>query len=172
MAIVQIELRPETCRLRGSWQLTASELAPAGSQRAIVLEGVPLLSVDIDLEIVAPSGSLPMPDRIRFTATEVNGNSEKEVQVVYCPEVLLENVQIEPLMLQVAVNLPTRLFDALWQIVREEPIGKIKVGTSIDVKDDVTGHFPTWEIQDLAAMGYSSTAGHRFWFEMNSDSEI
>jgi hypothetical protein len=128
---------------------------------------MPQFDSEIDLAVVAPSGPLPVPDRIRFTLLEVSGNPEKEIQVLYCPERNPEGAASEPVMFQVVVELPMGLFDALWKIVSGTPIDRVKVGTSFTAKDDVSGHFPILEITDLDK-GYASTTGHQFWFDVSS----
>ena len=167
MTIVFVDLTPAICRLRGSWQLSASWFGPAGPQRTIVLEGVPQFDSEIDLVVVSTSGPLPVPDWIRFTVLQDSGNPEKEIQVLYCPERNLEGAASEPVMFQVVVELPMGLFDALWKIVSGTPIARVKVGTSFTAKDDVSGHFPILEITDLEK-GCASTTGHQFWFDVSS----
>lgn len=171
MATVYIELAPKSCRLQGSLQLTASYLEPAGSRRAVVLEGAPFFDQDIDLEVVAPAGPMPIPNWIRFTAIEVAENSQMKIEVLYCRELVIEGRLNEPTMFQVAVQLPARLFESLWRIASEIPLQRIKVGVSFSAKDDVSGHFPIWEIEDLGAKGFASTAGDRFWFDISRSSE-
>ena len=171
MATIYIELTPKSCRLRGSWLLTASYLEPAGPRRAVVLEGAPLFDQNIDLEVVASSGPVPIPNWIRFTLIEADENSQEKIQVLYCRELRIEERLNEPTMFQVAVELPAKLFESLWRIVSEIPLHRIKVGVSFNAKDDVSGHFPILEIEDLGAKGFASTAGDRFWFDISSSGE-
>ena len=165
MGTVRVELKPSKWRLIGSWRLSESWLGPAGAQRRVLLEGVPIFDPEYEFEIVSPSGELPFPNWIRFGLLEIVGSPDKAVQVLYCPELRPEGFPAIPTMLWIEVGLPSGFFESLWQIARTMP-AQLKLGVSFDAKFNVSGHDLIWEIADVKNVGHRKIDGEEFWFEV------